>query len=516
MASIEFPRRSATAFRQAGRASAVRLVLTGIFGTLAGINLVGAVWSETGYVRAHLAAALLALYLLAEALLYLRRTDRLGLLSPALLCLLGHFTLCYLVGISVSVFDPWTIQRFELWLPELDVSLAHMLLLAVLAAFCLLRGYAMTQPLARRLRRTVGSSALLRRDLRPQFALALGLQFVFLGLVALALQLGIYGMVSTAEIRAQHLDILEFLRLATAAGTLSYFLILLRYFQRRTERRASPLFGGLCVLLMALHVFGGTLAGFKSLMVMPFVIAALAYFIATGRMPRAFVLLACLMLVLSYSVIEPYRAYLGRAGPESAASMSSALSALVTAIETRDDLSHYTDISRTEQIASRLDLSGMTTMAVDFVDSGGLVVEQRERFQESILLAPVLAYIPRAIWQNKPSFSPGVWFNQNVLGRWNDEVTSVGMGPIGFLYMTGGVVAVCLGFALWGAIGALIFDGLARSGAGGLIIFLSVANELVTIPTSFGPALTGILRMLLVAFLAQIIFLRPSGQFKIK
>jgi hypothetical protein len=120
----------------------------------------------------------------------------------------------------------------------------------------------------------------------------------------------------------------------------------------------------------------------------------------------------------------------------------------------------------------------------------------------------VLAFVPRFIWQNKPVYSRGVWFNQEVRGRWNDDRTSVGMGPIGFLYMAGGVVGVAMGFFALGLLQALIFEGIGRVGAGGLIIYLSVATTLVMIPSSFGLALAGVLRMLPIAFAAQWALLR--------
>jgi hypothetical protein len=82
------------------------------------------------------------------------------------------------------------------------------------------------------------------------------------------------------------------------------------------------------------------------------------------------------------------------------------------------------------------------------------------------------------------------------------------MGPIGYLYLAGGVMAVILGFASFGVLQALIFEGVARAGAGGMIIFLSVAGTLVLIPSAFGPAISGLLSLLPFAFLAQMLFLR--------
>jgi hypothetical protein len=206
-------------------------------------------------------------------------------------------------------------------------------------------------------------------------------------------------------------------------------------------------------------------------------------------------------------VIEPFRSYLGWRG-DPPASIGEAVYSLGTSIEMSEVLAHESDVSRAEAIASRFDLSGMTALAVDFVDRDLLAPDKRQEFQDSILFAPILAYIPRALWQDKYSFSPGIWFNQVVRGRWNDNNTSVAMGPIGFLYMAGGGAAVIFGFLSFGILQALVFEGIGRSKAGGLIIYLSVAGALATIPTSFGPALTGILRMLPIAFVAQFLLLR--------
>lgn len=491
------------------RRIAQRVVVT-LFSLIAGINLTALVLDNTPNIRTHLAAAVMAVYLAIEALRFLRRTDAMGLLTPAFLSLFAHFMMSYLGVITLSVFDPWAIQYFERWLPDLDAALAGTILLAMLAAFSMMRAYEFAQPMARRLRRTAHGWRALRREIRPAMTLAIIMQFVFVGLVGLALNLGVYGVTGDFEDKARFADIVQYVRLAIAAGTLSYFLILLRYFHQRASGQASVLFGAFCVTLIVLHVIAGTLSGFKTQMVFPFIVAALAHFLAARRIPKAFLFMAVIALIGSYSVIEPFRSYLNLMGDNRPRGVIEAVMAVATAYNMRDQFVRNNDISRGETIVSRFDLSGMTSTGVEFVRRGDLQPELRQDLQDSILLAPLLAYVPRAVWHSKPSYAPGVWFNQTVLGRWHDTGTSVGMGPIAYLYMAGGVLMVCLGFALWGVIGALLFDGLARSGAGGLIIFLSVAFQLVIIPTAFGPVVTGILRMVIVAFVAQWILLRPS------
>lgn len=497
--------------RQVPRRQGGRYIVVALFATFASINLLAVVFSDTPYIRAHLASVALAIYLAAEAVRFLRRTDVIGLLTPAFLALFAHFMLAYLLVITAAVFDTSTIRYFGYWLPDMDAALSGTILLAMLAAFCMMRAYEATQPLARMLRRSAQGWRALRSEIRPAMTLAVILQFAYLGLVGLALNLGVYGVTGNAADKARYIDVIQYLNLATAAGTLSYFLILSRYFHLRASGRASFAFGAFCVLLIVLHVITGTLSAFKSQMVMPFIIAGVACFLATRRFPKRFAIMGVLALVLSYSVIEPFRAYLNVLGDNRPRGLIEAAEAVVTAYDQRAQLvSHDSDISRGERIASRFDVLGMTSIGIDYVQRGYLQTGLRQDLQDSILLAPVLAFVPRAIWPSKPSYSTGVWFNQTVLGKSLDATTSVGMGPIAYLYMAGGVAMVCFGFALWGVMGALLFDGLARSGAGGLIIFLSVASSLVFITTSIGPILTGNLRMVVVAFVAQWIMLRPD------
>ena len=511
------PRRPGLGFgaRADGRGG-LRLLRAGVTGLFAGVAVVN-LWAfaigGAPLQRTHLVAALVALYLMFEARWVLRgalrRADALGLLSPAFLALVFHFFLAYLVGITVSAFAPQVLMRFATWLPDPDAALSQTLFLVALAAFAMLRGYGLAQPVARRLRCRVAASKIVRREIRPHFALVLGIQGLYLGLVALAIELGVYGMLSHPEALERHAAVLAFLKLSLAAGTLSYFLILLRYFERRAAGRVPVLFTLLVGVLIAAHVGAGALAAFKSQVVFPLVIAGVAYFLATRRLPWVFIGWAALALMLAYAVVEPFRAHIGRFGPP--ATLGAAVTAAGSAYRNRDALVAESDVGRGEALARRVDLLGMTSVAVEYVARGGLTRAERHRFQDSLILAPVLAFVPRAIWPGKPSYSrAGLWFNQTVLGRWHDTRTSVGMGPIGYLTMMGGTGMVVLGFFGFGVLQALLFDGVARAGAGGLIVYLSVARVLVTIPTSFGPAVTGVLRMLPVAVVAQWLLLRPT------
>ena len=476
--------------------------------SMAAINLLAALSLEASLPTAHLVAASLAIYLAIEAHLLLRRTDALTLLSPAFLALLFHFALSYLAGPTMAVFEPTVMTRFDFWLSDFDIALADTLILAMIAAFCMLRGYSLARRIAQGLRRSLKRMPVLRREIRPNVPLALAMQAGYLVLVAYAINIGVYGLLSTPEALERHLDAVALLKLGLAAGSLSYFMLLLHYFRRRD--RASSIETAAIVALVALHVVLGLLAAFKSQVVFPFVIAGFAYFLTHRRLQMGFLAMALAALVVAYAVVEPFRGYLAIRG-EPPGSIVEAVEALETAFRLREQVVQHHDSSVAARISERVDLSGMSTLALDYVERGNLESDRRKDFQDSILLAPILAYIPRAVWPDKPSYQDvGRWFNQRVRGRWWDDTTSVGMGPIGYLYVTGGIWAVVLGFTLFGGLQALIFEGFGRSGAGGLIVYLSVAANLVLIPSAFGPVVTGVLRMLPIAFVAQMLLMRPA------
>lgn len=65
--------------------------------------------------------------------------------------------------------------------------------------------------------------------------------------------------------------------------------------------------------------------------------------------------------------------------------------------------------------------------------------------------------VPRAVWPDKPIFSPGAEY-----GFWLNTITSVTPFPIGEMYWNGGYVGVVLGMMLWGAMLALAMRLTAR------------------------------------------------------
>lgn len=474
--------------------------------------LMNALFAEDdGRTSLTLIVAAFALYLFVECWMFLRREVAFAVVSPVFLASILHFFLAYVVSSTVAIYDPWVIDRFAPYFVSQSEQLSDAMLVVCVAAFCMWRGYYIGRPFADGIRRWLSHSGGLRRKLKPALLPVFGLQVLYFGLVAFAIDRGVFGIASRAADRAANASLLDLLRSGMMAGTLALFLLLTYVFQRRYAGHNERLLSTLCFLLVVLHLLSGALSGFKSQIVMPFVILVLAKFVAVQRLSIGYTLAACLALLVAYHVIEPYRAYLHTNVVAGQADVGSLWDAFQKSQEQR----HLVDSSSlplASQIASRFDLIGMSAVGIAFVNGGGRSDEKSAEFAESLYLSPLLAFVPRAIWSGKPSYSSGVWFNRVVLGKSEDNTTSVGMGPIAWLYTMGGVAGVAIGFAGLGFVQALMFDGVARAGAGGLIIFLSGAMTLVMVPTDVGPALTGMLRMLPLAFLAQFILLLPDRE----
>jgi hypothetical protein len=451
---------------------------------------------------------LFSAYLFAETFRYLRNTDNFGYCAAPVLASMFTFALAYILPATANNFDPYILGRFSRYFEAgPDQQLSGAILIVATAAFVMWRGFYFSMRSAVRLRIFLTSRPQLRKELQVNLFPTFCIQLIFIAVVAFSIQKGIFGFSQNAASHLEYIDILEILNILRGAGALSLFLISVELFNRQKDGRPH-IFILLAVLsLMVLHIGFGFISGFKSQVVMPFVTLAAARFIATRTIPLYQVVAIFLALLAGYYVVEPYRQYLGREAQEVTTSTVEGLfDAVFESNKERESFSN-SDVPLATQIATRFDQLGFTTVGMAYRDQGSYDADLASRLAQSLYLAPVLAYIPRALWLDKPSYNTGLWFSQVVVGNVNDSGTSVGMGAITLCYLIGGIPVVCVVFLVIGWLQALLFEGVARSGAGGLIIYGSVCTILILLPTEIGLALGGLLRMLPFAFIAQLVVL---------
>jgi hypothetical protein len=151
--------------------------------------------------------------------------------------------------------------------------------------------------------------------------------------------------------------------------------------------------GGAVRVLSALWCLAGIVSGFKTFVVLPFVFAATAAFVARRGRLRHWLYVGA-SIVLAYSVVEPLRVLRQEVHHDNA-------------IEGVRTLAAEDRIARTDsrlvftQLIERIDYSA-TAVEVLIADASGQVDGYKARLRETYMLMPALCFIPAAVWPSKP------------------------------------------------------------------------------------------------------------------
>jgi hypothetical protein len=257
-------------------------------------------------------------------------------------------------------------------------------------------------------------------------------------------------------------------------------------------------------LVLSYEVAFGFLSGFKSAVVMPFVIVGFVYYSQRNRFPRWLIPAVVVGVMAAYTVIEPFRT----ARNEDAGFVGTSLSSIATKLIDASNLGAGDGggyASTGLSLLSRLNLTYIASLGIEYAASGELLVDSPE-FLRDIVLAPAHALVPRVLWDNKPLGTLGLWYTKQVMGR--DIYSSTAMGPFTYLNFAGGPVAVILGFLIVGILQRGLFDGLRNFGGGGLIVLFGLLGTLVNIDSAFNTFFVGIIRFLPSLVVAQYILLQ--------
>jgi hypothetical protein len=147
-------------------------------------------------------------------------------------------------------------------------------------------------------------------------------------------------------------------------------------------------------------------------------------------------------------------------------------------------------------------------LGIEYAANNDELPEGSPEFLGNIILAPVMAVVPRILWPSKPLQNIGLWYTNQVVGL--DLVSSTGMSPFTYLNFAGGPFAVVLGFLIVGILQRGLFDGLRQFGAGGLFVLLGLLGTLSNIDSAFNTFFVGIIRLLPILVFAQYVLLQRS------
>lgn len=447
--------------------------------------------------------ALVLVYLWLEVSRLRRIHPDRWLLNPVVLCSFMTFVLGYGVT-NVLFFLPKKELELVGLVPEVTPAMVKLMGLVLLGAVAMWLGY--WSPLAARFssRGSMGrfkAHFLPKTDVLRSWALP-GLFTVSLIARLVQIRLGVFGYSSTYDQLIALGAVTQYLAMSSGLGKLALVLAALQFYGHRSSLLAKPWFYG----LLAVEVVFGFLGGFKSAVVMPFVIVAFCQYLQTGRFSKNWIILALVGMAAAYAVIEPFRLARNESSAFSGTSLDSIVSTMIgSAGSSVGDTPEQ--VNTLVSVASRSNLSYVASFGIDFADGRPALPVGSPDFLGDLFLAPLHAWIPRLIWDNKPLGTLGLWYNQVVMGM--SHFSSTAMGPFVYLYFAGGFLAVLIGFFFLGIVQRSLFFLLqpAFSVAGG-IVFLGMLNTVVVIDSSFNGIIISLCRELPLLLLLQFLLFR--------
>jgi hypothetical protein len=298
---------------------------------------------------------------------------------------------------------------------------------------------------------------------------------------------GAYGYSSNHERLVELAGVTEYLRLLSKFGALALALAALQVFQRRA---GAPEILQL-VVVFALELGWGTLSGFKWQILLPFVVVGVCYYLAKGRIPTFALIVSVVLIPVSYSVVEPFRAERNLEGSGTSTALGDIFGMYA---QSRDQQASF-GFSAQEillRFLGRVNITEEGAAGIRFADSGSLT-EDDPAFLRNVLLSPAYAVVPRMFWESKPLETKGLWYHQVVMGR--SSVSAEAMGTVTYLYFAGGAVGVMLGFAFLGLLQRVTYCLLQPWASGpGVVVFMALLVRFGNAETHFDSFLISLIR----------------------
>ncbi|MCS4058425.1 hypothetical protein [Salinibacter ruber] len=356
--------------------------------------------------------------------------------------------------------------------------------------------------LARRLRSWSSTWRFMRSSIQVRWGVVVALTTLSIAARLLEVRLGVYGYTSSEASRLRYISLLQYVEIFSGLGTLALAAAGLSYFAHPSKKK----WGGIVVAgILVVELVFGLLSGYKSQVVLPFVVVGVCYYLGQGKVMWKAVAAAILAVVIAYIAIEPFRIYYNNNTEISNTDILS-ISRVMVDVATGDidpQVSSALSLERiAKRIAARRELTGFTALSMKHKHEEGKP-ERATYFTSNIFLSPAYAVIPRALWPSKPKANLGRWYNREIIK--SGVTNSVGMGPLSYLWFAGGWIAVILGFWLIGVFQNVAYNWLLLSGGGFLILYFSIVTYLVKVNSEFYITFITLIRNIPMAIIVQYI-----------
>jgi hypothetical protein len=428
------------------------------------------------------------------------------LLNPVALCSLMTFLLGY--GVTNFIyFAPASQMELLALVPEVSPTMVRVMGLALLGAVAMWLGY--WSPVAAHWSGPDKVDRFRERFLPGSQILRSGTLPALLGVAITArliqIKLGVFGYSSTYDRLIELGSITQYLSMASSLGSMAVVLGSLQFYgQRASVRNRIWLVG-----ILASEFFFGLLSGFKSALVMPFLVAAICQYLRLGRISKYWPLLAAAGILVGYTVIEPFRDARNRDLGFTGTSIVEIVSVMVSSTGVAAE-SVVETAPIVLAVAGRLNYSYIAAFGIDFADANPVLPDGSPAFLQDIVRAPLHAWVPRLLWESKPLGNLGLWYNQVVMEK--DHFSSTAMGPFAYLYFAGGSLAVFLGFLFVGMVQRCLYFLLQpRMSTAGAVIFLAMLSSIMQIDSAFNGLIITLCRDFPLVIMLQFLIFKPRA-----
>lgn len=462
-------------------------------------------------------------------------------INPILLSLCLLFFMSYCLSNVIFFIPSVTYIEYFGGPPPIDHKVIKHTLLAILAYISLLIGYFFLGGLIYKFNwagKFSTSNSFNCQIKQPNTIILFLLLSTSLASTIFMLDMNLYGYYTEQGQIDKYINLYQVFYLISNLSNYVLIISAIEFYSKRKSIRISGLFYASSLSL----IFLGFIAGMKGGVVWPILLIFLCKYLVSGKFPKLIFILLLAFTVISYKVIEPLRSKIN----ESKLCIHSGLAYKIALLnsasfECNTDEEQVFEKQPNEKqpnekkpnkkqlneevqrplhinFLARMNLSEIGSHAIAYRDSDSVGTQALTKWTYEILMAPAYAFIPRAIWPDKPITDRGLWYTQKVLHA--DLNTSTGMGPVSGLYLAGKYWGVILGFMLVGFLQASLFY-LVKGGGNqaSKFIYIALLSTLIFVGDDFSAFIVTLIRagicILTVSFLVYGYPTYSSRNFKI-
>lgn len=262
-------------------------------------------------------------------------------------------------------------------------------------------------------------------------------------------------------------------------------------------------------IFFCVNLFFQLLSGFKGAVIRAVLVLFVGKYLVEKKVKSWVLIISVISVSVSYAVIEPYRAVVQLTRPEPK-TVSELVQIVANGIElafTINAEEEITDVPSYAIFLSRFSTLYEFSSFIEYKERYGLLEGRDPDFVYRLLTIPMQVFVPQVIWKNKPIENLGsVWVNDVVMGR--DNNNSLAFGPFGFLYCTGGLPLILIGFCFLAVLVKMASILLCSNKLGAVIISIVMIAFSYTMEVAYNAYIVPLIRFTLIAIVLQYFIIR--------